>query len=565
MNVIHADKRDEELSILLVGKDDSKIDFIRANLKEAGFQNIEVTDVDEAVSLTDRAAADLLLVDIETVSTHELGKIKSALANAIPIIGLTLRTEVHHLAEYQDQGMNDIVALPENASLLAAKINFLIQAGQIQTEKLSECRELGRHLQRVEQEQAVAANLFHNILRNDFLETSAVKSVVSERSLLNGDIVLVGRTPENNLHILVGDFSGSGISASIAAAPVAEIFYGMSGKGFDVVEIAEEINRKLHKLLPVGLFLATSLVSLHPDAKTLHVLNCGLPDHFLVNRNSQCLKPIPSYNLPLGVQSSVELKRQSFEVGNDDYLYLLTAAVSEVKNSAGESFGSDSVINCITRSEDSAFESLQYSLQQHCINHQAYRDITFLELHCDVDKVPWKGHDRLQNSKSIKALAWKAMMEFDIQALRNLNPVPVLVNSLMEIQGIKDHQQTIFMIVTELFANALDHGVLKLDSAIKQSPEGFMRFYELKEERLKTTERGYIRILFNHQPTATGGRLTIRVKDSGDGFDRDATLARLNSNTGYSGRGIRLLETLCNQITYQGRGNRVTAVFDWEL
>jgi len=167
----------------------------------------------------------------------------------------------------------------------------------------------------------------------------------------------------------------------------------------------------------------------------------------------------------------------------------------------------------------------------------------------------------VESQKQVPPLRWKSSMEFDIQALRQVNPVPVLVNTLMEIQGLHSHRQSIFLIISELFSNALDHGVLMLDSAIKTTPEGFMQFYELRQERLNSWSEGRIRLLLSHQPTEQGGQLKVKVVDSGDGF------IRLNSQQqnqqGFSGRGVKLLETLCSSLIYHGKGNRVTATFDW--
>ena len=190
-------------------------------------------------------------------------------------------------------------------------------------------------------------------------------------------------------------------------------------------------------------------------------------------------------------------------------------------------------------------------------------DISFVELICDVDDAPWRPANPDKATRSIQALRWKTAMEFDIDALRLLNPVPVIVNALMELQGLQEHRQAIFLIISELFTNALEHGVLELDSAIKATPEGFMRYYEAKEMRMQIVQAGRIRLLFQHEPTEKGGRLTIKVVDSGSGFDWRARQQDLAENTGFCGRGLKLLDSLCSRLTYHGRGNRVTAVYDW--
>ncbi len=416
-----------------------------------------------------------------------------------------------------------------------------------------------------QQEQTIAAHLYEKILRADYLETTVVNSVVSPRSLLNGDILLVARSPDDHLHVMVGDFTSFGVSASFAACPVAEIFYGMTRKGFAIAEILAEINKKLYKLLPVNMFLAATIIALYPDSKLLHLITCGLPEHFLVNRKNKTFKVIPSTNVPLGIQPVVEFDNKSFKVGTDDYLYLLTDGVFEAEDSAGNVMSSEAVIECIKQKGCSGLEKLKALLKTHCGEKQSHKDILYLELRCDVDEVPWRNTDKQAVEQFTQPLSWKTMLEFSSDALRKMNPVPVLVNAVMEIQGLQDYQQDIFMIITELFANALDHGVLKLDSSIKQDPDGFMQFYQQKNERLESLTEGFVRILLSHEPKkGGGGRLTIKVSDSGDGFDFVNHGKDLAANTGYAGRGIALMESLCSRLDFQGNGNSVTAVFEWE-
>ena len=47
------------------------------------------------------------------------------------------------------------------------------------------------------------------------------------------------------------------------------------------------------------------------------------------------------------------------------------------------------------------------------------------------------------------------------------------------------HLDLVCSVLSELFANAIDHGLLKLDSSIKEQPDGFFLFYQMKEEKIK--------------------------------------------------------------------------------
>ena len=68
--------------------------------------------------------------------------------------------------------------------------------------------------------------------------------------------------PSGGYHILVGDFTGHGLSAATGVIPVSDIFYQMTDEDHSIVKIIAEINRKLKSVLPTGLFLCGSLIDL---------------------------------------------------------------------------------------------------------------------------------------------------------------------------------------------------------------------------------------------------------------------------------------------------------------
>jgi len=59
-----------------------------------------------------------------------------------------------------------------------------------------------------------------------------------------------------------------------------------------------------------------------------------------------------------------------------------------------------------------------------------------------------------------------------------------------------------------------------------------------------------------------GGRLVIKVEDSGKGFDYDWWLKNLNQapERQFSGRGIALVKSICEYLTFSNNGATVEAV-----
>ena len=413
-----------------------------------------------------------------------------------------------------------------------------------------------------EQEQDVAASIHDKIIHARFLETSNIRNYLSPMALFNGDIFLVAKTPGNQLHCLLGDFTGHGLSASIGASPTAEVFYGMVNKGFTGSEILLEINKKLHSLLPVHMFLAATLVTLDPDSRFINVMACGLPDHYLLNKKSGEINKIVSKNLPLGIVEDFDVQEQLFLASADDYLYLFTDGIIEAESIDGEQFDFKGIERCLNTNEKSVFDSVLQGQQQHCLGSEQQDDITLIEIQCDMEDAPWRSLGEASPYKEITPLVWKSSMEFDVKTLQYISPAPVMLNSIMEIQGLLKYSESIFMIISELFNNCVDHGLLGLESKLRDSAEGFGQYYELREKRLSERE-GFVKVIFNHQPIKNGGRLTIRMNDSGDGFDYQNLVSKLSENQDSHGRGISLVNSLCESLEYSDNGSRVKAVFEW--
>lgn len=551
--------------MLLIEDEQTRQQQLSALLGQLGYPHAAVFGIQEATAFFENGGyATVLIVAYKAGLLDELEVVRELSADYLPVLLICDDLDDDLLAEFSNADIDGIVVRPFNPFLLKGTIIAVLRMGQIRAYEREQRQQLLAHWQRIDLEHEVAVKIYNNVLCKNLLTTEAVQSVISPMALFNGDVLFVAKSPENHLHLLLGDFTGHGLSASIAAIPTADMFYGMTQKGFDLVDIVEEINSKLYKTLPTNMFLAATAVSLYPDSKSLSLITCGLPEHFLVDTRSNSYKVIGSKNLPLGIQASCELEEQHFAVTSDQHLFMFTDGVFEAENGDGEAFGSERIIAAI-RGSDGGLDKLRGKLDEHRQFSGQKDDISLVKLICDVDNVPWRSDETQHQARAMKATRWKSSMEFEIDTLRAISPVPVMVNALMEIQGLQDHRQFIFMIVNELFANALDHGLLGLDSQIKTTPEGFMDFYQLKEQRLQHCDQGRIRFQFIHQPIDSGGRLIIKVTDSGNGFCwQQQQQQQLELNSGLSGRGLKLLESLCSSLTYHGKGNRVTAVFDWQ-
>ena len=157
------------------------------------------------------------------------------------------------------------------------------------------------------------------------------------------------------------------------------------------------------------------------------------------------------------------------------------------------------------------------------------------------------------------------MFSLKEKRLAETNPVPIIINQIMEMEGIEKERQSLFTILTELYVNALDHGVLGLDSALKSDPSGFAHYFQEREQRMKAINNGYVQFNLSVEQNNIYRSILIRVEDSGPGFDYDSHEDGDGEvHTGLSGRGIMLVKDLCESLAYHGKGNVAEAIYSWK-
>ena len=91
------------------------------------------------------------------------------------------------------------------------------------------------------------------------------------------------------------------------------------------------------------------------------------------------------------------------------------------------------------------------------------------------------------------------------------------------LPGFARHRERLFTVLAELLTNAIDHGVLGIQSRVKHSADGFDAYYQDRDRRLAALQDGYVAVSLTHVPSASGARLIVRVEDSGPGFTAPLT------------------------------------------
>jgi len=301
------------------------------------------------------------------------------------------------------------------------------------------------------------------------------------------------------------------------------------------------------------------------------VFNAGMPDVIIIDGETQQVKHrLKSTGLPLGVEAGIDPKEmlQYAPISYNDKILMHSDGLTEARNSKDQEFGSDRLFDSIAQApKNEIFDHIFENLDLFCGNITTQADdVTLVEITCVHDVLPEiEVHDYIKPATHMLGDRgeWKLSMRFNGSRLRETNPVPILVSYLLEMEELENERQSLFTVMTELYVNALDHGVLGLDSNQKTDPDGFESYFQTRESRLASLDSGYVIFNLSVEQESARRSILLRIEDSGKGFDHENPEAPLTRVTDLSGRGILLIKDLCESLEYHGKGNIAIARFSW--
>jgi len=158
---------------------------------------------------------------------------------------------------------------------------------------------------------------------------------------------------------------------------------------------------------------------------------------------------------------------------------------------------------------------------------------------------------------------WSFRIELRADSLRGGNPLPSVLQVLLQVNQLRPRAGQIYTVLGELYSNALEHGVLGLDSTLKCDGDGFKRYYELRQQRLQTLTEGHVHLELSIKTGPQGGRLRVAISDSGSGFDVARALGLGLGRDQFSGRGLHLVRELSDGFEWRPDGRGLSVEFSW--
>ena len=527
-----------------------------------GYVVFEAVDGKEAIDLYEKENPDLILMDINMPEMDGLSATTEIKKNAgdiyTPIIFVTAFSAESALKNALASGGDDFIGKPFDADILKSKISAHLRIRELNQQLGVKNKELNSLNNNLVREQELIEHFFNSALEQSFLDKTLINYHMSSMSAFNGDIFLVGRSPKGGLHIVMGDFTGHGLTAAMGTLPVAMIFFKMVESNASVEDIAYELNSQLYKLMPLSMFFAATLLELNEQGDILTTWMGGMPECYWIGGNGDLKGTIESQHMPLGIlnESDFDSSTEIYNVSKNDKLYLYSDGIIEAESQNGEMFGSERLKDVLISNSDDCVDNVLRVLNEFRGTIEQNDDITLVELLCrpvpNIEKV----EDAVVNTQH--DLPWTMSISLSATDMRNKDPIPELAEVLGSLPALKRHKGVIEILLSEIYLNALDYSILNLDGFEKENEEQFGAYYEMRDEKLRNLKDASIKFDLTYSSANDVHQFVIRMQDNGKGYHGHKDSLIDNS---LHGRGLEIVKSLCEHVEFSNEGRSLELVY----
>lgn len=565
----------ESLFILVVDDNPDDLYLIRRDLVALGHRVAGVSTAAEALDHIAQAYPDVLMTDVGLPGMDGIELLKTVRVRTggswIPSLVFTGSLDEATQMRALEAGADAYLCKPASREMLHAKLGVILRLKAMQRQAEARNRELARYRSLQEEEQRLARFVMERLINREALGDPAVSHWIASAAEFSGDLIAAARTPGNVLHVLLADGAGHGLAASLNVLPVTAPFYRMTERGFGIDAIAREINSKVRALLPVDRFIAATLVAVNFRERYVTVWNGGNPGPLLVRPDGAVRLHFNRHHFPLGVVDDDEFDGtvDAHVVNPHDHLLLFSDGLIELEDAAGQALGVDGL--------GAALSSLRAELRLPRLTEIVHDltggspprdDISIAQIALTDTPQPVPAVSSGEFPAAPTASDWRFVLRLGAADLKRLDAVPLVLGAIEQFEGVRPFAGRLFLVLSELFNNALDHGLLRLPSSLKAGVEGMDVFLDERSRRLARLEMGAVEFeLSLRQGDGQPPVLHISCADTGPGFNHEEQIRSAGQEPSGEdilkghGRGIPLLLRVCEDVRYSGVGNRVDVLF----
>ena len=273
----------------------------------------------------------------------------------------------------------------DNNRLFIGVLRDISERKQAEMKLRDNAKQLQAYYDRTESEQQLAMKLVQKQLHRRSLQDSRLHYKVIPAQHFSGDVVAAARSPEGRLYALLADATGHGLAAAISVLPLLTVFYRMAAGNHPVRELVQELNQQLRESMPIGRFVAATVVCLDETHSRGEIWVGGTPEALLFDRWGRPVREFVSTQLPLGIVDNKEVDADPtpFNWDKESQLVLFSDGLLEAENATGQQFGKAGLVaGAANRSPGERFEAIQAALANHLGGVAAADDISLMLIDC---------------------------------------------------------------------------------------------------------------------------------------------------------------------------------------
>ena len=274
------------------------------------------------------------------------------------------------------------------------------------------------------------------------------------------------------------------------------------------------------------MFFAATILELNARGDIMSIWMGGNPDAYWLNKKGDLKEKICAMHMPLGILDDDKFvdSARVLTIESDDKLYLYSDGIIEAN------------------------------------------DITLVELSCQAIAA---ANPPKQKAIDASALNWNLEISLDVDDMRSPDPVSKITTILNAMPYLSRHKGVLHILLTEIYTNSLDHGILQIESVNKSDEMHFLEYYssgktnmpsgEVFTSPVENTVNGYINFSFGFFADDKGKYyLKIHTSDSGQGYTRQASAG---TDEMLHGRGLSIIQSFCQKVGISNDGKSLEVLY----